>query len=391
MRDRIQMLLIDSDREQVEILRTAFDAVEAHDFEIVNVERLNDALPLLDSADFDLIVVDLELPDAMGLEAFTLTHGRAPDLPIIIYTRIDDELMALNTAQEGAQDYIVKGQTAGPQLVRRIRYAIERHNVLAQQVKAAKGQDSGRVIGFMGAKGGVGTTTVALNVAAALAGFGHVVNMVELRADFGTLALQLNRTPQSNLSDLLSLPADRIDRTELQKHLLDLQFGLKVLFGPQHVGEFNEVEPEAADNIIRAMSAISEFTILDLPCDVSAATQLAARMCDYVCIVGQPEHQSIRCARMRAAVLRQWDVMHSMMGAVIVTRDVTGTGVPMPEVEGQMDCRIVGVMPPATDGLRAATEVGTPLVLHQPDQISAVTLTEMAHRLAADPIRTMQF
>ncbi len=74
----------------------------------------------------DVILIDLGLPDAQGLEAVRRTHAAAPRVPLVVLTGTDDETLAMLALQEGAQDYLIKGQIEPRQLMRALRYAIER-------------------------------------------------------------------------------------------------------------------------------------------------------------------------------------------------------------------------------------------------------------------------
>src|SRR5207249_3213032 len=76
--------------------------------------------------DFDAILLDLNLPDACGLEAISPVSEAAPGVPIVVLSGLGDERLALQAVQRGAQDYVVKGQGDGSLLARSIRYAIER-------------------------------------------------------------------------------------------------------------------------------------------------------------------------------------------------------------------------------------------------------------------------
>ena len=74
----------------------------------------------------DIILLDLGLPDAQGLEAVRRAHAAAPRVPLVVLTGLDDESLAAQALQEGAQDYLIKGQIETRGLLRALRYAIER-------------------------------------------------------------------------------------------------------------------------------------------------------------------------------------------------------------------------------------------------------------------------
>lgn len=96
-------------------------------FELTPVTRLAAALTLLREETFDAALLDLNLPDSFGLETFRRLHQEAPHLPVVVLTGMADESLGVQAVQDGAQDYLVKGQVDGHLLARSLRYAMERH------------------------------------------------------------------------------------------------------------------------------------------------------------------------------------------------------------------------------------------------------------------------
>jgi PAS domain S-box-containing protein len=91
-----------------------------------HVDRLDRALARLGTEDFDVVLLDLSLPDEHGLTTLLRTHAHAPKIPIVILTGLDDEGLAVKAVRAGAQDYLVKDRVDGDLLVRSMRYATER-------------------------------------------------------------------------------------------------------------------------------------------------------------------------------------------------------------------------------------------------------------------------
>ncbi len=96
------------------------------DLDLRCVESLSTGLECLAEGEFDVILLDLGLPDSQGLDTFTRVCTQAPRLPIIVFSGLDDEEIAVNAVSSGAQDYMVKGQVNSNLLARAIRYATER-------------------------------------------------------------------------------------------------------------------------------------------------------------------------------------------------------------------------------------------------------------------------
>ena len=93
---------------------------------IERVERLDDALQKIHDETFTLVLADLSLPDARGLDAVTKLHGAAPSVPLVVLSGLVDEALAPQALQYGAQDYLVKGELDRRSLHRALRYAMER-------------------------------------------------------------------------------------------------------------------------------------------------------------------------------------------------------------------------------------------------------------------------
>ncbi len=105
---------------------------------VVRAGTLQAGLALLAEREFNIVVLDLGLPDSRGLETFLQTRARAPETPIIILTGLDDEEGSRRAVQAGAQDYLIKGTFDGSTLTRAIRYAIERQLLLVRLEKSLK-------------------------------------------------------------------------------------------------------------------------------------------------------------------------------------------------------------------------------------------------------------
>ena len=107
--------------------------------------RLEEGLKQLKDKVYDIILLDLNLPDSNGFETFLELHKLNPDIPAIILTGIDDKELGLEAVRKGAQDYLVKGKFDGNLLIRSISYSIERQKLLLQlektmrELKALKG------------------------------------------------------------------------------------------------------------------------------------------------------------------------------------------------------------------------------------------------------------
>jgi diguanylate cyclase (GGDEF)-like protein/PAS domain S-box-containing protein len=122
------LLLVEDNLGDARLLREMFNDQESQNTELTHVKSISDAEKhLLDHA-VDIIVLDLGLPDAQGVSAVRRTHAAAPHVPLVVLTGLDDEVIAAQALQEGAQDYLIKSEIDARSLLRSLRYAVERKN-----------------------------------------------------------------------------------------------------------------------------------------------------------------------------------------------------------------------------------------------------------------------
>ncbi len=129
--NQIKVLLIEDNPGDVRFLHEMLTEVKDNPFELKCAERLSVGLKLLLAGGFDVLLLDLSLPDSQGFETFSKVYAQVSEVPIVVLTGLADETLATSAVQAGAQDYLVKGQVNSYSLVRSLRYAIERHQLQA--------------------------------------------------------------------------------------------------------------------------------------------------------------------------------------------------------------------------------------------------------------------
>jgi sigma-B regulation protein RsbU (phosphoserine phosphatase) len=130
--ERIKVLLIEDNPADAHLIQLMLAEAAGDLFEVEQVERLQDAIERIAEGDYAIALSDLSLPDSHGLETFEQLHARAPRVPIIVFSGLNDTTIAVQAVHEGAQDYLIKGQVDGQLLVRSMRYAIERKRMTLQ-------------------------------------------------------------------------------------------------------------------------------------------------------------------------------------------------------------------------------------------------------------------
>jgi PAS domain S-box-containing protein len=136
--ETITILLVEDNSKDARLVQEMLQEVEAFQFQLIHVSRLAEALTCLAAkTSISVILLDLSLPDAQGVDTVTQMLLASPEIPIVVMSGLSDEALALQSLQKGAQDYLVKGQADGQLLVRSMRYAIERQR-MQQRLQQAK-------------------------------------------------------------------------------------------------------------------------------------------------------------------------------------------------------------------------------------------------------------
>jgi sigma-B regulation protein RsbU (phosphoserine phosphatase) len=123
----IRVLLVEDNPGDVLLIRQMLAESQGTRFELATVARLSAAVGALSDPRFGLVLLDLSLPDSQGLDTFRALRGAGVQLPVVVLTGLDDEALAVQAVREGAQDYLVKGQTDGRRLLHALRYAVGRY------------------------------------------------------------------------------------------------------------------------------------------------------------------------------------------------------------------------------------------------------------------------
>ncbi len=124
---QIRLLLIEDNPDDATFIEEVLKLQDTYaSFDIARVNKLRDGLSCLAKANFDVVLLDLSLPDAASTDSVTRVLAQCPSATIIVLTGLDDRDTALDALKKGAQDYLIKDSISGDLLLRSIRYAVER-------------------------------------------------------------------------------------------------------------------------------------------------------------------------------------------------------------------------------------------------------------------------
>jgi Flp pilus assembly CpaE family ATPase len=222
-------------------------------------DSLEAGLNRLKQGGVDVILLDLGLPDSTGLETFTRTKRQAAGTPIILLSADDSKELALKMLAEGAQDYVVKSTCDGEALAKAIQYAVPRSRGRAEESPS----DQATALGVIGVKGGVGSTTIACNLASELCRLMKAKTLLaDLDLDGGMAGFLTSVDSEHSVLDAAS-NVDRLDASFLEGLVVHSPGGLDVLPSPNLPG-VPQPDPEDLRYVLAMMRTQYRWIILDL-------------------------------------------------------------------------------------------------------------------------------
>jgi DNA-binding response OmpR family regulator len=373
-------ILIIEDDEDYKRLVSAVLARSEEPFDVKTAHTLAEGILLLKQFNPEVILVDLNLPDSTGYETFLRVQAEAGVIPIIVLTSLDDDNTVLQAIKDGAQDYLIKSLIQPKLIARSMNMALHRLGRQMVQDKAAPAKP-GNVIGFIGSKGGVGTSTTAVNTAAVLVQNGWDTVVIELQAGPGTLSLYMQSAPAHGIHALLEKPADAITPADLEHQLVEAVRGLRLLGPAGSPGVQPAIGGEHVHAIISAARRLSPYVVLDLPARIDEGIVAALKLCDSLALIVDREPASVHCG---AAMLHQIEsvVSHALgVRRVVVDRTVLDEPLPMADIQYLLKVQPAVVVPHAASPIARSHWVKTPLMFLHPDELFRLAHLELAQHL----------
>jgi pilus assembly protein CpaE len=373
-----KILIVDDDLDTLKLVGLI---LQRHGFQIAAANGGLQALTKVATERPDIILLDLMMPDLDGYEVTrriradtTIAH-----IPIIMFTAktmLDDKVAGF---EAGADDYLTK-PTHPSELVAHVKALLSRAG--AARAAATSPIATARVVSFIAAKGGVGTSTVALNFAAAAAQTGQDVVLADLHSGSGSLGLMLGLAPKQTLSALITRPVGELDQRAITDQISAHASGVRVLASAPEPNETtlanNASQIEA---IVKIAGRMCKLLALDLGSGLSEAARRVVPLSDLVIIVSEPTRLSITQSKALVASLTHLGVPNTRIELVIVNRTPSTLQMSWQQAEQMLGTKVAAIVTPAPELAYQAVEAGTPIVLLRADSLTADQLRKMTNQL----------
>jgi CheY-like chemotaxis protein len=371
-----RILIVDDDVDSLKLIGLM---LQRQGYDIVVANNGQQALVRAHGDTPDLIILDIMMPDMDGYEVCRRLRAdpETQAIPIIMFTAktmVDDKVAGF---EAGADDYLTK-PTHPAELASRVKAVLARS--AAQRQPSG---DQGATLGFLGAKGGIGTTTLAVNIAAALAK-SEPVALVDFRLGQGTLGLTLGFGRSTGLANLLSRPAAEITARAVENELVTHSSGMRLLLSSARPKEtLLHVAPESAALIVRHLRALSRTVVLDLGAGLNPLSARLVQELNQLTLAVEPNRVALTLAREVLTEVEQIGLPASRINLVLVNRAQSSLQIPWQEAEQILNHEMTAIISPAPELAFQAAEAGFPIVLFQPNSIVANQFSKLGEEIAA--------
>ena len=265
----IKSLLVEDNPGDAGLIKETLSEAATDRFEIACAERLDLALEHVAQGEFDVILLDLTLPDSSGLQTFERLHAQASTIPTIVLTGLDVESLGIEAVQKGAQDYLIKGQVDTPLLVRSVRHAIERKLLENQLLQSNRLESVGELAGGVAHEfnnlltGIMGYTQLAISGFSAedpvFSDLEAVLRTAERASKLASQLLTFSRQQVSE-PEVFDLNQRILDTGKLFKSVIDKDVELVMLLAPDLnlvSADPNQIEQVLINLVVNARDAMA--------------------------------------------------------------------------------------------------------------------------------------
>lgn len=337
------------------------------------------ALELAKSKNPDVVLMDINMPVMDGIRATEAMSIRFPRVAVVIISVQGEQEYLKKAMMAGAKEYMIKPFTAD-ELTSTIKKVVElnrrRSEILApvQPHAVAAAKPKPKIISLFSAKGGVGKTSIAVNLAVGLAHKTRTrVALVDLDLQFGDVAVMMNIHPKRTIAELIQ-ENTQLETDYIESYLYERN-GVRVLSAPNKPELAEIINDEGVTKTLNALAESYDYIVVDTPAAFNDVTLAALDMSDTILMVTTPDLPALKNNKRSLDTMKTLSLYDKVK--LILNRSSGGFGVEEDDVERSMDMRICIQFPSDARLVVASMNRGMPFVLVEPGSMMAKSVNSV--------------
>lgn len=333
----------------------------------------------------DVIITDVMMPDVTGYEVTRILR-REPQFaatPILVLTAQSGLQDKLKSFEVGADDHLTKPFEAA-ELVVRVTSLLRRVEAVKSSRVEVPGREGARIIAVHSLRGGIGSSTLAVNLAVGLAGLWREPSILfDLTMTAGQVALMLNMTLKRTWADIAHFSGGELDLEALSTIISGHESGLNFIAAPTFPSEAETLRAETLGTALQLAKAQYEYVVADLPHDFSEFAIQALDAADVILMVASPDMASVRAVN---AALDTYEKLGYPKEKIrfILNAIFPHSNLSKDKLEAALGMTAFATIPYTRDIFVEAINLGQPPVFHKPDLPISNVLEDFAFHVSKD-------
>ena len=333
----------------------------------------------------DVIITDVMMPDITGYEVTRILR-REPQFaatPILVLTAQSGLQDKLKSFEVGADDHLTKPFEAA-ELVVRVTSLLRRVEAVKSSRVEVPWREGARIIAVHSLRGGIGSSTLAVNLAVSLAGLWREPSILfDLTMTAGQVALMLNMTLKRTWADIAHFNASELDVDALSTIISGHESGLHFVAAPTFPSEAETLRAETLGTALQLAKSQYEYVVADLPHDFSEFAIQALDAADLILLVASPDMASVRAVN---AALDTYEKLGYSKEKIrfILNAIFPHSNLSKDKLEAALGMTAFATIPYTRDVFVEAINLGQPPVFHKPELPITNVLEDFAFHVSKD-------
>jgi pilus assembly protein CpaE len=340
-----------------------------------------DAVTIAHEKNPDVLVLAMEEPVARATQTMSALADAMPDTPVIVYSSLADAASVRRAMVAGARDYLVKPPR--PEELARAIYSVleqeERRRTRATGEMSSSAA-RGTIITVFGAKGGIGKTTIATNLATALCrNTNSSVAIIDMDTRFGDVAIMMDVVVEYSIADV-GRNIETVDRDSIREYLVQHGSGVQILPAPLHPTEWGALHRHHIAKVIELLSQTHDYVVIDTPGAFNELVATALEAADIILLVTSMDIASIKDTALALEMLRAASVSEDKV-KLVINHSTSSNSLRAEDVQRVLEYEVYWRIPHDV-AVSNSNQLGQPIVIAKPYARASRSISDLAYSLA---------